>query len=69
MSLGYALDRFFSDKVKAYFNLTVQNAFVITKYPGLDPEVQGTANDGSSGIDNNIYPKPRTFLLGVSLSF
>lgn len=40
----------------------VQNPFVITKYDGLDPEV-------SSGIDNNIYPRPMTFLLGVSLQF
>lgn len=42
--------------------MTVQNAFVITKYDGIDPEVDG-------GIDNNIYPRPRTFLVGVNLSF
>ncbi|MDR0983092.1 MAG: TonB-dependent receptor [Culturomica sp.] len=41
---------------------TVQNPFIITKYDGIDPEI-------SSGIDNNIYPRPMTFLLGVSLSF
>lgn len=40
----------------------VQNVFVVTKYTGLDPEV-------STGIDNNIYPRPRVFSLGVNASF
>ena len=35
--------------------------FTVTKYTGLDPEV-------FNGIDNNIYPRPRIFLLGVSLT-
>jgi len=46
--------------LKATFN--VQNVFVVTKYTGLDPEV-------SSGIDNNIYPRPRVFSLGLNASF
>lgn len=41
---------------------TVMNAFVITKYKGLDPEISG-------GIDNNFYPRPRTYVLGVNLDF
>jgi hypothetical protein len=40
----------------------VQNVFVITNYTGLDPEVSG-------GIDNNIYPRPRVYSLGVNASF
>jgi len=40
----------------------VQNVFVITKYDGLDPEQSG-------GIDNNAYPRPRTFLIGLGLDF
>ncbi len=43
-------------------SLTVQNLLTITNYSGLDPEVLG-------GIDNNFYPRPRTFLLGLSLGF
>ncbi|HLI92318.1 MAG TPA: SusC/RagA family TonB-linked outer membrane protein, partial [Puia sp.] len=39
-----------------------QNVFVITKYTGIDPEVY-------NGIDNNIYPRARTFTLGASLNF
>lgn len=40
----------------------VQNAFVITKYKGLDPEING-------GIDNQFYPRPRIFTLGLNLQF
>jgi TonB-dependent starch-binding outer membrane protein SusC len=40
----------------------VQNAFVITKYKGLDPEVAG-------GIDGNVYPRARIFVFGVNLDF
>ena len=41
---------------------SVQNVFTITKYKGLDPEVY-------SGIDNNVYPRPRIFMLGLNLNF
>ena len=41
---------------------TVQNPFIITEYDGLDPEV-------ANGIDDNIYPRPRVFVLNVNLQF
>lgn len=41
---------------------TAQNVFTITKYKGLDPEIDG-------GYDNNVYPRPFTGILGVSLNF
>jgi len=41
---------------------TVQNVFTITDYSGQDPEVFG-------GIDYNLYPRPRTFMLGLNLNF
>jgi TonB-linked SusC/RagA family outer membrane protein len=43
-------------------HITAQNVFTITNYDGVDPEVQG-------GIDNNMYPRPRTILFGASLNF
>lgn len=43
---------------------SVQNVFVITKYKGLDPE-----NASDTGVDNNIYPRPRVFTLGVNVDF
>jgi len=47
---------------------SVNNAFIITKYRGIDPEI----NIGglTPGIDNNdYYPKTRSFLLGVNVIF
>jgi iron complex outermembrane receptor protein len=41
----------------------VQNAFTITGYSGLDPVAT------VSGIDNNIYPRSRTFTGGLTVSF
>ncbi|MBC7887470.1 MAG: TonB-dependent receptor [Ferruginibacter sp.] len=61
-NLGYDLGRVYHDKVAVRLNASVQNVFVITKYKGLDPEI-------SSGVDNNIYPRPRLFALGVNLDF
>ena len=61
LSLGYNFGEIFGDK---HINLRVsancQNVFVITKYTGIDPEVY-------SGIDNNTYPRPRTYTLGLNL--
>lgn len=47
---------------------SVNNLFTITKYKGIDPEInQGGA---APGIDyNNFYPKTRTILFGVNVSF
>lgn len=47
---------------------SVNNLFVITKFKGVDPEV----NQGgiAPGVDyNNFYPKTRTFLFGVNVAF
>ena len=41
---------------------TASNVFCITKYKGIDPEVFG-------GIDNNLYPRPISFILGLNLNF
>ncbi|MGE4540990.1 MAG: SusC/RagA family TonB-linked outer membrane protein [Bacteroidales bacterium] len=60
-SVGYTFNDFYK-KLNARVSFTVQNMFTITKYSGLDPEVDG-------GIDNNFYPRPRTFLLGVSIGY
>jgi len=51
---------------------TATNLFVITKYKGVDPELNLTLNNQASGqfigVDsNNFYPKTRTFLAGVQV--
>lgn len=45
---------------------TVTNAFVITKYNGMDPEV-GSWNPLQAGIDSGFYPQARTFTFGLNL--
>lgn len=62
ISIGYNFSKLFDTKISGRLGLTAQNALIYTKYSGLDPEVDG-------GIDNNIYPRPRTFLLGLNLNF
>lgn len=63
ISLGYNFNNISNWLQSARLHFTVQNPFVITKYKGLDPEF---TNDG---IDNNIYPHPRVFILGFNLNF
>jgi hypothetical protein len=60
LGLGYNFGHIYKN-ITLRANANVQNVFVITKYPGLDPEVVG-------GIDNNFYPRPRTYTLGLNLS-
>ncbi|WP_423129951.1 SusC/RagA family TonB-linked outer membrane protein [Gaoshiqia sp. Z1-71] len=66
VTLGYNFKKLLKEKAGIDLNLrlysSVQNVFVITKYGGLDPEVD-------NGIDNDIYPRPRVYLFGLSVSF
>lgn len=62
ITLGYTWTNLLNDALRLRLYGAVQNPFVISKYKGLDPEVFG-------GIDNNIYPRPITFTLGVVATF
>ena len=66
ITLGYSFPALLKYNNQDYFSgrvfFTVQNPFIITKYKGLDPEI-------SSGIDNNPYPRPMSFQLGLNLNF
>ena len=61
INLGYNVGRI-CKRAALRVSANVQNVFVITKYSGLDPEI-------SNGIDNNFYPRPRTYSLGFNLDF
>lgn len=53
-------------------SVTSQNLFLITNYDGYDPEVnQDSSIDGigSYGIDKNGYPKARTLVFGLNVTF
>ncbi|SOD79945.1 SusC/RagA family TonB-linked outer membrane protein [Spirosoma fluviale] len=67
-TLGYTIKTLgqYIRNVRIY--TSVNNAFVITKYTGIDPEInQGGLAPGIEAY--NFYPKTRTFLLGVNVSF
>lgn len=62
ITLGYSFKKLFGAPISGRVYAAVQNVFTITKYKGLDPEVE-------NGLDNNIYPRPLTTLIGLSLNF
>jgi iron complex outermembrane receptor protein len=62
INLGYTFQNFYNEKMHMRLYASAQNVFVVSKYKGLDPEV-------FSGIDNNIYPRPRVFMIGVNIGF
>jgi iron complex outermembrane receptor protein len=61
LTFGYNVGTL-KNNINLRLNAGVQNVFVVTKYKGLDPELSG-------GIDDNQYPRPRTFVLGLALDF
>ncbi|CDF80751.1 TonB-dependent receptor [Formosa agariphila KMM 3901] len=61
ITLGYTLTEAIKNTTFRFYG-SVQNVLIATDYDGLDPEVYG-------GIDNNFYPRPRTYVLGVNIDF
>jgi len=68
ITIGYSFN-YRGEPVRLYG--TMQNAFTITGYSGVDPTA--TSNRGAPspafGIDNNIYPRARTITTGLSVRF
>ncbi|TWI95578.1 iron complex outermembrane receptor protein [Mucilaginibacter frigoritolerans] len=62
MNVGYTFPPYLKDKLKLRVSAGVQNVFVITPYKGLDPEIAG-------GLDNNFFPRPRIYQLGLNANF
>ena len=66
ITLGYSFNNLFNSSGwhglsgRAY--ATASNVFTITNYDGLDPEV-------GDGNDNNLYPRPFSVVVGLSLNF
>jgi len=49
---------------------SVQNAFVFTKYPNQNPEVNDNKDSQTTaGLDNGSYPLPRTIMIGANVNF
>jgi len=62
LTLGYTIGALRNVQGLRVFG-TIQNVFTSTGYGGVDPTA------GVNGIDNNLYPRSRTFLGGLSLGF
>ena len=62
ITLGYSFDKLFGANINGRAYLTAQNVFTITKYKGIDPEING-------GYDGSIYPRPFVGIFGLSLNF
>lgn len=62
INIGYNFPSFINENSKLRVFGSVQNAFLITNYSGLDPEV-------FNGIDNNLYQRPRVYSIGLNFQF
>ena len=60
ITLGYTFPKL-ADRLSIRLYGTAQNLFILTNYSGLDPEF------GDVGIDDNIFPRARTFILGLNV--
>lgn len=66
ITLGYSFTNVFKaagwNGLSGRVYATAANVFTVTSYDGLDPEI-------GSGIDDKVYPRPRSFILGLSINF
>ncbi|WP_439581941.1 SusC/RagA family TonB-linked outer membrane protein [Dyadobacter bucti] len=76
IQLGYTLPKSIlskigTDHLKIY--VQAQNLFTFTKYTGLDPEVNlrnfNSGSDRQIGVDEGVYPTPKSIIVGLSLGF
>uniref|UniRef100_UPI00404B6900 SusC/RagA family TonB-linked outer membrane protein n=1 Tax=Flavobacterium sp. TaxID=239 RepID=UPI00404B6900 len=62
ITAGYTFPKWLDGKASLRLFTSVQNPILITKYKGLDPEING-------GVDNTIYPRQRQILVGANVKF
>jgi hypothetical protein len=73
ITLGYTMPRI-KNVFDAKIFVSMDNAFLFTKYPGNNPEVNAArTNNGndviSPGRDGEAYPVPRTISIGTRINF
>ena len=74
LRLGYTVPQSVLDKVKmksVHLYVQATNLFTLTKYRGLDPEINTVTNDSSTGmqmgIDQGSWPTPRQITIGLTV--
>lgn len=61
IALGYTFNEILNDtNLKIYGSVT--NPFLVTDYSGQDPE-------NFNGLDNNFYPRPTIYTIGINFDF
>ncbi|MBQ8022501.1 MAG: SusC/RagA family TonB-linked outer membrane protein, partial [Bacteroidales bacterium] len=71
LTIGYTVPSNISQKIgmkslRAY--VTATNLFTLTKYTGLNPEVN-ISSSTTPGVDNGNYPMARTYTFGLNITF
>ena len=71
LTIGYTIPSNISQKIgmknlRAY--VTATNLFTLTKYSGLNPEVN-ISSSTTPGVDNGNYPLARTYTFGLNITF
>ena len=72
VTLGYTLPSKIVNKVginSLRLYVTGSNLLTLTKYTGLDPEVSTMSSLLTPGVDFGAYPRSRSVVFGVNLTF
>lgn len=72
ITFGYALPKSLLSKIKiknARFYCTLNNIHTFSSYSGYDPEVSATNSVLTMGIDDSAYPRAKSYVLGLNVSF
>ena len=72
ITLGYTLPKKLIQKIRLSnlrFYATANNIHTFTDYTGYDPEVAVSSSALTPGIDNSSYPRAKSWVIGVNLSF
>ena len=63
INLGYTFNlKRFAQSIRVAGS--IQNVATLTRYRGLDPELQG-----ADGVDNNMFPRPRLYTVRININF
>ncbi len=64
INFGYTFRGVGHTETDIRLGFAVQNVFVLTRYGGMDPETVS-----ENGIDNTMWPRPRTYSLRINVNF
>ena len=68
-SIGYTIPKKCSVLAGTRFYFSAENLFLITKYPGSNPDINTNLSGINPGRDDESYPVPRVFSIGTVINF